>query len=414
MPTFLNTCPRNYTKMLLCSIILFSDLLWADSLFLVDRTVVGRLVSRDAAGIYFDVNCEGRSAPIYFASTQAVGIEFNERCDDTGEGIKSPLKMPVCNSRPLRTTAVEFVGGGETLYAQGVVIEDDRIHLHLFYPLVNAHGPLTTVRKITDMYVCREVVSYKSEFEPAFCVERQQMAVAFDYGTPLSNKILTNGFSLYMKTVGDFTDEQLASISENVRSAFSTALTVWLAGLRDNDHLVDKVTRDFLNSRVSTTTSGHQMFLPPQVIQVQCPDTAVFQVMIIGKGSNFFEKNRRFLAKARIEGRTIALNFATYPCQETEVKFYGKKKNPRYVVSPGCINLLPIVTHELGHAFGIEHLDENGLDDLMDRKLVPAALTPSIRDLEAFAEVLKLAIVGDKPGELEFKASEGVLPPDEL
>ena len=403
---------RMYTKTLVCSIVLVSGQSWADSLFMADQTVVGKLVSRDAAGVTFDIGCDGEGARIYIARAQVVGVEFNESCDGTVGVIKHPPMIPVCDSSPLRTTAVEFVGGGETLYAQGVVIEDDRIHLHLFYPLVNAHGPLTAVRKITDMYVCREAVSYKSEFKPEFCVEGQQMAAEFNYGAPLSNKILTNGFSIYIKKIGDFTDEQFASISGNVRSAFSTALTVWLAGLRDNDHLVDEVTREFLQSRVSTTSSGHQMFLPPQVIHVQCPDTAIFQVMIIGTGSNFFEKNRRFLAKARIEGRTIALNFATYPCQETEVKFYGKKKNPRYLVSPGCLNLLPTVTHELGHAFGIEHLDENGLDDLMDKKLVRSALRPSIRDLEAFADVLKKSIVGDKPGELEFKASEGVLPPD--
>lgn len=403
---------RIYTKMLVCSIVLVSDLTWADSLFMVDRTVVGKLVSRDATGVMFDVNCDGEGGRIFFEHAQVVGVEFNEICDGTVGGIEPPPILPVCDSSPLLTTAVEFVGGGETLYAQGVVIEDGHIHLHLFYPMVNAHGPLTAVRKITDMYVCREVVSYKSEFQPAFCVERQQMAAEFNYGAPLSNKILTNGFSIYIKKVGEFSDEQFSSISENVRSAFSTALTLWLAGLRDNEHLVDEETRDFLQSRVSTSSSGHQMFLPPQVIQVQCPDTAVFQVMIIGAGSNFFEKNRRFLAKASIEGRTIALNFATYPCQETEVKFYGKKKNPRYLVSPGCLNLLPIVTHELGHAFGIEHLDENGLEDLMDKKLVPSALRPSIRDLEAFADVLKQSIVGDKPGELVFKASDGVLPPD--
>lgn len=408
-----NSRLRTYTKLLCCSIVLFSDLLWADSLFMADRTIQGELVSRDTAGITFDINCDGKSTRILFENSQVIAVELNEGCDETVDEIRTFPKMPICSTPPLRTTAVEFVGGGETLYAQGVVIDNERIHLHLFDPLVNAHGPLTTIKKMTDMYVCREIVSYRSDFESEYCVEPQQFAAEFDYGAPLSNKILTNGFSLYMKTVGDFSDEQLMSISKDVYSAFSTALTLWLTGLRDNNHLVDEVTRTFLDSRVSTTTSGHQLFLPPQVIQVQCPDTAVFQVMIIGSGSNFFEKNRRFLAKAQIEGRTIALNFVTFPCQQTEVKFYGEKKNPRYLVSPGCINLLPIVAHELGHAFGIEHLDENGLDDLMDSKLKQAALKPSIRDLEAFAEVLKKSIVGDKPGELQFKASDGVLPPDD-
>jgi hypothetical protein len=46
-------------------------------------------------------------------------------------------------------------------------------------------------------------------------------------------------------------------------------------------------------------------------------------------------------------------------------------KRLRFELDDGCINLVPIMTHELGHAFGLNHFDEVSTHALMDSRFFP-------------------------------------------
>lgn len=382
----------------------------ADVLSLRSSAIAGKVLSIDTKNILFSHQCNATKT-ISVPWSDVAEITFDDNCD-ASLSITQFSESPLCESDPIRVFELEMAQGHDTVFAEGFALIDGRVHFSLFDPPVNVHGPESKIRTVKQQLVCRESVPYTGTFDQHFCVERKQYAVLFDYDTPLSNRILTNGFSFHLKVDGTPPEDfDVDSVAEDIRRAFQVGLTLWLEGLRENKRLVDTETQEFLGSRVFPFANGATLVLSPQVVRVGCPDTAIFQVILITENNDVFKKNSSFLAKAQIEGRTIALNFADFPCQKTEIKFYGENKSPKFNLGDNCINLLPIMTHELGHAFGLRHLDGNESLDLMDSRFSRKALVPTIRDIEAFASVLSKSIKGDSPGVLAFESAGGVLPP---
>ena len=71
------------------------------------------------------------------------------------------------------------------------------------------------------------------------------------------------------------------------------------------------------------------------------------------------------------------------------------------------------MTHELGHAFGLGHINDPTTPSLMDSQFSLQALSPTERDVVELVAILEHSITGSKPGILEFVSSSGVQPPPE-
>jgi hypothetical protein len=238
------------------------------------------------------------------------------------------------------------------------------------------------------------------------------LAVEFNFQTPLNNQILTNGFSFKIVENGPppvrYNREAFAT---EVRNGFQNALMEWSAALADNDELLTPAVRNFIAARTYTSDGGYKMLIPPQVVQVKCTQNATFIIQLEFKNSRTLPRNPLILARSQIEGRTIALNMAQFKCLKAEMKF-DENRNLRFELDDGCFNLIPILTHELGHAFGLGHHDPDPNDrTLMAPSFYRDSLSPRPRDVESMVAALERSLAGAKPGQLEFMESSGVAPP---
>lgn len=69
------------------------------------------------------------------------------------------------------------------------------------------------------------------------------------------------------------------------------------------------------------------------------------------------------------------------------------------------------LTHELGHAFGMDHMSYSTDTALMNPRLSDDGSVPTRLDVAAFVATLERSITDAAPGALEFRASEGLLAP---
>lgn len=336
-------------------------------------------------------------------------------CDDSTWS-KEPARKSECTGRMMMVLAVRFVGSATPVIAQGFSIADQGFHIQLLTALEDAHGPSSQVESVSRVRWCTDLGGpevAEPALPPGSCREPRQFAAAFDYNTPLSNKILTNGFSFYARLAGDPPDGfDLPAVLEDVRSSFGTALTIWMSALKQNDDLLTPRVRAFITSRTSTSQNGYQLLLPPQVVRLACPQAATFVVELnFGSGDTFPDTpGTLMLARARLEGRTIALNLRDVDCFKPILKF-GIADKTLPLRDDRCDNLLPVLAHELGHAFGLEHVPDSAGIALMNERLSEAGSVPTRIDVAAVVAAFERSVVGAAPGALEFRASDGLLAP---
>ena len=68
----------------------------------------------------------------------------------------------------------------------------------------------------------------------------------------------------------------------------------------------------------------------------------------------------------------------------------------------GCINLVPIMIHEVGHAFGLTgHHDDPDHPSVMDSVIRDNQAYPTDADAEELVSVLLQPIQGSEPGRLD-------------
>ena len=284
------------------------------------------------------------------------------------------------------------------------------LHLDTFEPWEQAHGSIGEVQSITRQSLCRnQSLKFKS-LPSTFCHEPRQIAVAFDYNHPFDNHIFTNGFSFVTTLIGrppkGFDTEQF---TKDLRNGFQFGVSAWTTGLAAHDELLSPAAKQFIATRTSTS-NNFKLLIPPQVVALQCRLNATFVVALVFEDPALFPKYPLALARAKIEGRTIALNMSGIPCFHTELR-YDAHVQPVFETANGCVNLIPILTHELGHAFGLAHPDSPGVHSVMDSYFSRDALAPTTLDIARLADVLNESIEGAAPGKLQFISSSGVRPP---
>ncbi len=336
----------------------------------------------------------------------------NEVCDFT---VVAPQMSAarVCEKDRIRLIRVQIRGIQKTILLESIFFSKTVFHARLFNELSDIHGTTDSIEKIEAIVFCTGIEPEKNQvFPTTICVEPRQFAVNFDYGTPLSNKILTNGFSFFIRYKGNppsnFESERLA---DDLRDAFGRASSIWFNALFEFDRLLTPEIRSFVSSRTARSQGGYSMLIPPQVIMLKCPNAANFVIEINFGGDGLFPgfPSPVVLAKGRLEGRTIALNLRDVECYRSiaEAATGGRM----VLEGDGCTNLIPVLTHELGHAFGISHLRLEQGAALMNPSLSTQTLQPTEHDVRALVEVLHKSIVGAAPGILEFRSGEGVLAP---
>jgi hypothetical protein len=368
-----------------------------------------RVTVLDRSVIRFTDGCTGTEERA-ISWSEVESVTFEPSCGLMS--VESVPSAPDCPEGSLDVFVVDLDGSTTAIFAESVAITADRnLHLDTFRPWEQAHGPASATKSISRRKVCRNRIPESYDVPKSFCHEGRQVAVAFDYRTPLNNKILTNGFSFVIQSVGKMPDGfDLDAFGTEVRNAFQSGISLWLSSVKDMESRLSPDLRKFLDGRTSRSANGYQLFLPPQVIRLTCPQSATFVVELGFEDEELFPKFPLVLARAKIEGRTIALNMRVFKCFKSQLK-YGADKRLSFELDDGCINLVPIMAHELGHAFGLNHFDDGTRHALMDSQFSRDALAPTERDTLALADVLEQSISGAAPGVLKFVSSSGVRPP---
>ncbi len=393
--------------------IFFSANCKADWIFKDTGPTNGIVISFDHQSIKMSNGCG--AAEIYTIPWNRVEAIFFQ-----GECSEKPVIRPILPENDCGETREEVIASfvlkfrknPELAFAETIGLSPEHtFYSDMYIPQEQWSGPKEAVSSITYKRVCRDKIVASSNPPMSFCIQPKRFAAEFNNDTPLSNKILTNGFSFKVQTHGDLPKNfDLPTFTEKVRSAFGTALTIWIGALSDQKAKLPNEVQEFVAGRTFGSSSGITLLLPPQVIIAECIDRATFVVKLVFAEDEIFPKWPLILAKAEIEGRTIALNMRDISCFSPEAKF-NDQKQLRFTVDNDCLNLVPIIMHELGHAFGLRHSDIPNQPALMDSRFSRKALTPQKIDVEALSNVLNTSITGAEPGLLSFQESDGVRPP---
>jgi hypothetical protein len=378
------------------------------------KTIYGQVLRLDSTHITFSADCKEDEA-VKFSWSDVTEVNFTSECKSgVKHANKTSHKIEPCieSHDKYKAFGIKLREQATPVAALNMVLEkNQRIHMSTYNPKEYVHGDASAVESIFPMYVCNASIEAENKYPESFCHEPVQYAVDFDYDSQLNNKILTNGFSFVIKSFGSAPqDFDKNGFGVEIKNAFQSALLLWTSGLAEKSSHLPQSVQKFIKSKQSSG-GGYTVLVPPQVVQLQCKDNATFVIQLHFSEDDFFPHFPAVLARAEIEGRTIGLNMYRFPCFRSELKF-NKNKNLSFLLSDGCINLVPIITHELGHAFGLQHLNQPGFASLMDSKFDKLALIPTERDIAYLSEILEKSIIGAIPGQLSFVSSAGVEPPN--
>lgn len=367
----------------------------ADTVYTDTRAMFGRVVAIDGTGVTFVPGCSGEASET-IRWGEAKDVVFDARCDAPRARIPS-AGGGICSTAPTRRFLIHVPGRDRPVAADSIRLGPDGVlHYRDEARGVDGHGPRSSLRGVSYGLVCPDDLAEAAPI-PGFCVEPVARAVNFSFDTPLENQILTRGFAYHLEfgEPGMERGRDVAALRELVRQGFGTALTVWVSELWRRRQEYPDAMRTVLDSFVSRSPGGYVLVTPPQVVARACPHAANFIVRLYTAETGPFAPGARtFAAFAQRPGRTIALNLARYPCWEHS--YAQRVRNPE----TGCVNIVPILVHELGHAFGLGHVDE---PDSVMQEIVGVAV-PSSRDLDRLAAQLRRAVEGGAPGLLQVGA----------
>jgi len=359
----------------------------ADGLFIGDHIVAGRVIAINRQSVTIDL-CNGKTEEFNWGI--GVSVVVNSSCESPKQAdFPGPIS---CGENRGIAFDVRFLGRADVFRSEDVSFST-KSGFHVSSAAEVAHGPLSQVRSIRANSGCLD--SDNLAAPPGFCVESKQFAVNFSYETPLPNRILTRGFSFYLETSQPLGEPAFSELREAIRSSFGTAINIWSSDLWQRRARYDEELSSLLDGMASHSKDGFTMFIPPQVIALGCPQTATFVIRVFEDPGPFARppQTQVLAAVAATPGRTILLNFSDYPCWKNALF--------KYVVddATNCVNLVPILMHELGHAFGLLH-EKDEIKSIMNPVIL--ATTPSDADLDRLAAKLMVFTTGQVPGEIPF------------
>lgn len=373
----------------------------ADTLVLSDRLVFGRLIAVGSADIRFAPDC---GAEQLFPRGDVKRVERNDACRP------KPIRPysaggQICPTAPLTLYEVQLKSPNERILVSDAILANGRLHLRSVDGLTAYHGPDGRFVGLTRGQYCREGIAETPPI-PDFCTEAVPWAANYGPEPVFDNRILTRGVSFYLE------DEHGRPIAPDdprsieIRNGFGNAVMQWIGALRDLGPDLPPAARPAIGGMESRSTNGYVLLIPPQVVRVGCPDTASFVVRYLTSDAGPLTVDGQIkAARAQVEGRTVWINGATYPCWRAALtgELFFPQENEG---GPRCVNLTPILLHELGHAFGLTgHKDDPAHPSIMNSTIDPGLTGPKREDALALAHVLLTTITGAPAGRLDADGS---------
>jgi len=373
----------------------------ADTLILAESTLYGHVVSVGPDNVVMMPGCTEPTQTIRKADVQRIILDT--QCEP------HPIEpysagVGLCPGPTRSVIELRFAGPPSTVLASDFQIKGSRLHFVSADGTLQSHGPIQALVSATRSTLCAESLVAGTAPE-SFCTEGRAWAVNFGSEPLLGNTILTRGISFYLeddngKPISDPT------IGTMIRSAFGTAMTGWIGALNQNREQMPAPVIEVLDHLISRS-SHFALLLPPQVVEMGCPDTAMFVIRFATHSeAGLVDANGldRKAARAEVAGRTVLINGVHYPCWVASAED-RLQLDDQGVTHAQCINLSPVLVHELGHAFGISgHLDDPQHRSIMDSTLTPALLRPTSDDARNLAQVLMQPIAGAPAGRLDADA----------
>lgn len=366
--------------LLCCSLAGVTD---ADTVSTNDRQF-GRLLKIDAKIVSIQPGCDERTAPRDLPWTEVRYVIFDDQCEPHST-TPPPAGIVKCDGATVTMYQVRY-NSGQLLDASEVAFDGNVLSAKRLIGerVIERRSNVAHIVKVEH---CQSGRVLQDSWPDTACVEPEQRAVNWSPTPVADNQIFTRGFAIQVRWDG-ITDQQSGISEEDVRLAFGFAINLWTTALFKHRKGLDPQLATYVDS-ITSKSSQAQLVVVPQVVKVRCPQLAMAIVNVSGSRSRFADPS--VVALAQVEGRTTFLNAGDF-------RFFSRL-TPRPDDPP--VNLIAVMTHELGHAFGLP--DEDGSPEESVMAGVQADLrqmrNPTSADVQRFAAILRQSISGSRPGE---------------
>ncbi|WP_158569014.1 matrixin family metalloprotease [Chitinophaga silvisoli] len=205
----------------------------------------------------------------------------------------------------------------------------------------------------------------------------------------LANQIFSKGFTVFVVIEGK--PKHIAQLRDSVNAlianSFRVALTNWGVSMLINYKRMPKSVQEYLDN-YTLKEAGHSTYNAPPVFLVECPENANMVVHVYTDGGKKFPDGNAVLAKAQVQGRTLFINMRDHRMIYNQRAFDLTFEN--------YYNLVPILAHEIGHCFGLNH--SRSSNSIMSTKISLLSKFPTAADGDSLAKVLLTRIVGTPAG----------------
>lgn len=358
-------------------------------------TSFGTVLSVDRQAVSFRDGCEGNSRSSIPLDSVLL-IQFDGQCMPHEMAIPS-AGLSRCEQQRRHAFRVSFSGVADPYVASSIRISNGTVFLQSFDESAALSGPVSQIRSIQPVNFCPDEPPAE-HYPESYCFETRKWAVNWSPLPIFSNQVFTRGSSIYVERIGS----TLALSLDQVRDAYQTALSLWAIALQEHRN---ELGSDIVKYVENSTASGgkYRLFTPPQVVRTDCAANALAIVKWYSKRQDAFPtRDKNFIAKAQLQGRTILLN--------ANDNVFRSEKQYTKALPAKDVNLVTVFVHELGHSFGLP--DRYDIASVMNPDYVVdhsnLLVSPNAQDAVAFAAVLRASIAGTAPGVFNAKDCAGL------